>query len=262
MCLVALALGAHRRFPFVLAANRDEFHDRPTAAAAPWADAPHVVGGRDLRAGGSWLALGQQGAVAAITNFRDPTRRHPSPRSRGHLVGEFLRARLPAEAFARDAAASGDAYDGFNLLLADGAGAWYVSNRGERPRHLAPGIHALSNHLLGTPWPKVRKAAQTLRESGSADDDELEAALFAMLADASPAPDEELPETGIGLEWERRLAPVFIRSDGYGTRSSSVILSDRTGYTRFVERTFDRDGRLSSEARFEIPLDRCLWPAT
>jgi uncharacterized protein with NRDE domain len=246
----------------LLAANRDEFHDRPAVPAAPWPESPHVLGGRDLRAGGSWLAVGRQGALAAVTNFRDPARRHPAPRSRGHLVGDFLQSRASAAEYGRRVSADGDAYDGFNLLLADGSGAWYVSNRGGRLQHLAPGIHAVSNHLLGTPWSKARKAVQALRATCDADPPEIESDMFAMLSDTAPAPDDELPDTGVGLDWERRLSPVFIRSEAYGTRCSTLVLSDRAGRTRFVERTFDREGNVTAEGRFEIDLERPLWPAT
>jgi uncharacterized protein with NRDE domain len=239
MCLILLALGVHSRYPFVLAANRDEFHRRPTAGARHWDDAPDVLGGRDLEQGGTWLALARRGAFGAVTNYRDPANRMGAPRSRGYLVSDFVRGNASAREHVTEAVARGSEDDGFNLLAADTTGVWYGTNRGAIVRRLDPGVHGLSNHLLDTPWPKVRRAKAAMTGALGEDGTDLEAALLALLADDRPAPDDELPATGVGLDWERRLSPVFIRAENYGTRASTVVLIDRDGRARLVERTFD-----------------------
>jgi uncharacterized protein with NRDE domain len=254
MCLILLALGVHPRYPFVLAANRDEFLHRPTAGAAYWDDAPDVLGGRDLEQGGTWLALARRGALGAVTNYRDPAQRLASPRSRGHLVGEFVRSAHSAREHVSNAVARGDEFDGFNLLAADAAGVWYGSNRGAIVRRLDRGIHGLSNHLLDTPWPKVTRAKAALTEALRTDGGALEAALLRLLSDDRQAPDEELPVTGVGLDWERRLSSIFIRTDNYGTRASTLVLVEADGKARLVERTFDPAGGMPLDRVHEVAL--------
>jgi len=254
MCLILLALEVHSRYPLVLAANRDEFHRRPAAGARHWDDAPDVLGGRDLEQGGTWLALARRGVFGAVTNYRDPANRIAAPRSRGYLVSDFVRGNASAREHVTEAVSHGGAYDGFNLLAADAAGVWYGSNRGAVVRRLDSGIHGLSNHLLDTPWPKVRRAKAAMTEALDHDGTVLEAALLALLADDRPAADEELPATGVGLDWERRLSPVFIRAENYGTRASTLILVDRAGRARFVERTFDPANGPSVDRIYDLDL--------
>lgn len=254
MCLIVLALGLRSDLPLIVAANRDEFHQRPADALAEWPDRPGVLGGRDRAQGGSWFALHRDGRFAAVTNVRDPARRHPSPRSRGALVREFVEGSAGAAEAAQAAVASGSGYDGFNLLLADRQGLWYASNRVEAPLRLAPGIHGLSNHRLGTPWPKVRRAQDTLRQSLTAPAPQLEAALLGLLADETPVEDMQLPDTGVGLEWERLLAPPFIRAAHYGTRASTVMLWSGDGEVLLAERRFGPDGIPLGETRMALRL--------
>lgn len=259
MCLVVLALGAHPRYPFVLAANRDEFHRRPTAAAHRWHDAADVVGGRDLEQGGTWLAFSRRGAFAIVTNYRDPARRRAGGRSRGYLTGDFA---ADKQARARDYVAGrlaeGMAYDGFNLIAGDAAGVWFGSNRDEGPRRLNRGIHGLSNHLLDTPWPKVEALKQATRVALDRRDDAIVASLFEALANRDQATDEALPRTGVSLEWERMLSAAFIVSSEYGTRSSTVATVDAGGRLVFEERSFDPGGNLVGTNRIEWQLDRPL----
>jgi uncharacterized protein with NRDE domain len=239
MCLIVLAHRVHPGYPLVLAANRDEFHARPTAPAAFWEDAPHVLAGRDLRAGGTWMGVACSGRWAALTNVRDPADSGVTGSSRGHLVSSFLLGDLPPADYVAAVAGGMQGYSGFNLLVGDGGEVHYVGNRGGEPRELPPGVYGISNHLLDTPWPKVTLAKRALAaevDSGRpAPDPER---LLSMLADADPAPEAELPDTGVGREWERVLSSPFIVSPTYGTRASTVLLVSAEDEATFVERSF------------------------
>jgi uncharacterized protein with NRDE domain len=252
MCLVLIALDSHPDYSLIVAANRDEFYERPTAAAAIWADAPSVLAGRDLKAGGTWLGIDRQGRLAAVTNYRQGERESPAPRSRGRLVSEFLTADLGALEYIERVQGEADLYNGFNLIAGDPGGFFYYSNREGRVRSLAPGVYGLSNHLLDTPWPKVAATKSAFGALLTGRASELTADLFALLSDRSRPADDLLPSTGIGREWERLLSSAFIASDGYGTRSSTVVLVGRDGRLVFIERSFGPGGTPGTEARFEM----------
>ena len=254
MCLIAFAWRVHPRYPLVFAANRDEFLDRPSARADFWTDAPEVLGGRDLEKGGSWFALDHRGRWAAVTNYREGKRAPESARSRGALIGDYLRGAQTASACAASVQAQAAAFPGFNLLVADSADLFYLSNRDSGPVAVSPGIHALSNGHLDTPWPKVRKARERLSTLMDADQETLTTGLFELLFDRAQAPDHELPQTGVGLDWERTLSAPFIVSEGYGTRASTVLLIDREGKALFEERSFVQGGRASGRQQFSLNL--------
>lgn len=254
MCLVVLALGLHPRFPIVLAANRDEFHARPSATAHAWPDLPEVIGGRDLEKQGTWLAASRPGAFAVVTNYRDPSRGTRGARSRGHLVRDFVAGNgWDGEAFLRARLAEGEDYDGFNLIAGDASGLWYASNRGGLKR-LERGLYGLSNHLLDTPWPKVSRSRARLAAALAGDSERLEESLFDLLGDREPVPDADLPRTGVPIEWERRLSPPFIVSPDYGTRCSTLLLLDDDSRLRLVERSFAADGSLTGTVSHVLPL--------
>jgi uncharacterized protein with NRDE domain len=231
----------HPGYRLVLAANRDEFYDRPTLPLSRWEDMPDIYAGRDVTGRGTWLGVSRSGRIAAITNYRDPASLKTDAPSRGLLVSRFLSGTENAASYLADLRETMHNYNGFNLIAGDQTGLWYVSNRGDGVRKLDTGLHGLSNHLLNTPWPKVRKARASLDrllQSGKKPDPEK---LFNMLSDRTPAADKDLPETGVDLDWERVLSPIFITSVNYGTRSSSVVLIDKTGAVTFSERTFEVD---------------------
>lgn len=249
MCLVALAIDQHRRFPLVVAANRDEFFARGTSRMGWWSPAPglpDVLSGRDLEFGGTWLGLTAAGRLALLTNVRNPARNDPEAPSRGAIVPLWLRGDLSREPFWARVARVG--YNGFNVVAADFAGGewlWASNANDMSPQRLAPGIHGLSNALLDTPWPKVARLKDRLRTAIEAGDsvDGLAASLFDALADPSLATDAELPRTGIALELERQLSAAFIRTpDGrYGTRCSTLVITERVDgrlVTHVVERSF------------------------
>lgn len=238
MCLILVAWRVHADYPLVVAANRDEFYARPTLPAGRWPDVPQVIAGRDLEAGGTWLGITESGRFAAVTNVREPGL-PKGLRSRGDLTREFLLGDAPAAEAA--AAIAGDDFSGFNLLLADGDELHYLSNRDGAPRCLAPGIYGVSNHLLDTPWPKLATAKARFADALHALP--AEAPFFSILADDEIVPDHALPSTGVPLEWERLLSAVFVKSETYGTRASTLLTVARDGTLRLAERSFGPRGQ-------------------
>lgn len=238
MCLILFAWKMDEDFPLVLAANRDEFYERPSAPAAFWEEAPDLLAGRDLQEGGTWLGVTTKGRLAALTNYRDPASLKIGAPSRGRLVSDYLRGGEIPEAYLRRIASGADHFNGFNLLVGDPGGLFCYSNRGARER-LDPGVYGLSNRLLDTPWPKVERGKAALSALLKGKKDLSPEGLFALLADRTRPPDDRLPVTGVGLAWERVLSPLFIESAVYGTRSSTVLLIDRRGGVTFAERVFN-----------------------
>lgn len=248
MCLILVAWRVHPDYPLVVAANRDEFFARPTAPAAFWQDAPQILAGRDLDAGGTWMGVTRSGRFAALTNFRDPSQNRTGAPSRGRLVTEFLAGSEAPHTYLERIAERGSEYNGYNLLAGDGKTLWWSSNMGGSPRQLAPGIYGVSNHLLDTPWPKVGAGKTALMQSiDRLPGDE---ALFALLRDHGIHPDEHLPQTGIPLDWERLLSSAFVRSPDYGTRGSTVLCIGRDGWASFDEQTWLRGATPGERRRF------------
>lgn len=238
MCLIVVGWQVAGQYPLVVAANRDEFYARPTALAARWPEAPQVIGGLDLEAGGTWLGMTDTGRFAAVTNVRQPGQ--PAGRiSRGQLTKDFLLGQASALTYAQSI--QGDDYAGFNLLLADGSELVYYSNRDGSPRTLPPGIYGLSNRSLDSPWPKLIKAREGFARALPALPDEQ--AFLRILADDEIVPDAELPATGLPLEWERLLSAIFVRSTTYGTRASTVLWQRADGAISLHEQSFGPEGR-------------------
>ncbi|HZP13492.1 MAG TPA: NRDE family protein [Nevskiaceae bacterium] len=254
MCLIAVAWKTHADLPLAMAANRDEFHDRPAAPAGWWNGKHEVFGGRDLSHGGSWLALSRHGRLAAITNIRRMIPPDPNAPSRGGLVREFVQSSLSAEQYADEIAERAKIYSGFNLLLYDGSDLVFCHNfDGFEQRALQPGIHVVSNATLDTPWPKsqrLRRAMQAFVNQRVASRN----LLFSALADAEEAEDDELPNTGVGIEMERFLSPPFIRGDRYGTRCSTVVTINADGLAEFAEHRFGPGGAFSGESRENVQI--------
>ena len=253
MCLVVLGWQQHPEFPLIVAGNRDEFHGRPTENSRWWPDAPEIVGGRDLQAGGTWLALHRGGRFATVTNFRDAQLPSPKYRSRGHLVTEFLNStETPADYLNSINAAE---YAGFNLLVSDGETLAWLSNRGEGVRTLAPGVYGLSNALLDSPWHKVlrsKAALEALIRGNKVNETEL----FRLLDDRRKAPVDEVKNEYLPFETAHAISATFIVLPDYGTRSSSVALLDAAGSWRFHERRFDADGKRAGDSVFTIAQNK------
>lgn len=253
MCLIAIAWKMHPDIRLFVAANRDEWHDRPAAPAQWWPDEPDIFAGRDLQAGGTWLGVTRDGRFAAITNFRDPSDRKSTAPSRGKLVVDFLRgASSPAEYLDR-LRPTANQYNGFNLLVADRQTLLCFSSRDDVISEVPPGVHALSNHSLNEPWPKVEYAKASIGEAFEAKmpEDALFTASLIMLSNAKSAPDERLPHTGVGLEWERLLSPALIIGPRYGTRCSTMVAIG-TKDIKFEEHTRDERGNVPNLSKEKI----------
>ena len=266
MCLIVFAWRAHPQYPLVVAANRDEFFDRPSAAAQWWDDGSEWLGGRDLQAGGTWMGISRSGRFAALTNYRDPSERKLDAPSRGELVEDFLVDPSGPADYLASLKSRAPRYNGFNLIAAqigtgDARDAMSVmSNRDQgEPRIVLSGIHALSNALLDTQWPKVERAGTTLQAilaGPRCSAKILTAKLLDLLADRTIAHDSELPNTGLTIDRERALSSIFIRMPGYGTRASTVLVVDAHGRVTFTERRCEPESA-DEASRFEFAIEPC-----
>ena len=256
MCLIAFAWNAHPRYRLIVGANRDEWHDRPSAPAAWWNDHPQILAGRDLNAGGSWMGVTRHGRFAAVTNFRDPTDKRLSARSRGELVSNFLSGDATPEIFLSVTKRRSHEYNGFNLIVGDTSSLAYFNSRRREIEVLSQGVYALSNHTLNEPWPKVTTAKSALEDVLRAEMSEKarQMAICAFLSDETIAQDAVLPDTGVGIEWERRLSSALIVSPKYGTRASTILSVANNGGVSFEEHTRMNDGRVSHVATFNFEL--------
>lgn len=228
MCLIVIAYRSHPEFPLVVAANRDEFHIRPTAPAQFWDDS--LLAGKDLESGGTWLGITRGGRLAAVTNYHEQRPKGPDDLSRGTLVVDFLRSdAAPARYLAE---IDPHRYAGFGLIVSDLRSLSYFSNRADGVKLLTPGIYGLSNHLLDTDWPKVDRGKKKMRQllSASPEPDELTESLLNLLGDRTGAPE--------------RSSSIFVADPVHGTRSSTVVIFTAGGEIRFEERSFDAAGRL------------------
>ena len=253
MCLIVFANNVHPKYNLIFAANRDEFYNRPSEQAEFWKEHPDLLAGKDLQAGGTWMGITKQGKFAAITNFRDLKNHTNDAPSRGNLTLDFLVNDITPEEYYNKLKSTLTNYNGFNLILGNVDELFYFSNKTEGLQKLERGIHGISNAILGTPWPKVEKSKRHL-QSLIQQEDINPWEVIAILKDTSIAKDEELPDTGVGLDLERMLSPVFIKSEKYGTRCSSVVLVDKENNVKFVEKFFfDGIGNFSNkEYKFTI----------
>lgn len=261
MCLILFSFRAHRYFPLVVAANRDEHFNRPAAAAAFWDDHPEVYAGRDLEQGGTWMGINTSGRFAAVTNYRQGRPGAAAPRSRGALVRDFLTGNMPASSYM--AGIGGDQYNPYSLIAGDLDALYFQSNRGSGITGIAPGVHGLSNHLLDTPWPKVTAGMAALTTTLSSDDpDAIGSVLFALLSERTPARDTQLPDTGIDRQRERELSPPFILGDLYGTRTSTLLLVHASGDVFVHEKRYGPGGIAQGEDARAFRLEHAARSVT
>jgi uncharacterized protein with NRDE domain len=259
MCLLLIAVNAVPRKPLLLLGNRDEFRARATAAAAPWSEDARVVGGRDLVAGGGWLALRSDARHAAVTNVRTGLPA-TAPKSRGWLVRDFMLGDAEPRAYLEAVHADVESYGAFNLVVGDRTATWAYGAADTAPRKLEDGVHVISNGRIGVHWPKTerlqRRFAQAIASNTAASD----RVLLDLLLDEERPVDEALPNTGVGIELERLLAPVFVRGSAqYGTRAATLAHVDDDGRAMLRERTFAAERTLVSEVAWNVAGERTAW---
>jgi uncharacterized protein with NRDE domain len=252
VCLIALAWNMRGDLPLLVAANRDEWRERPAQPAHWWPDHPRILAGRDLRAGGTWMGVTAEGRFAAVTNFRDPAEKRSTARSRGDLVTDFLSGTESAARYLSNLSAREHEYNGFNLVVGDGLSLLYYGSREGHVHALERGVYGLSNHVLDEPWPKVTLARREMQ--AALDESDPLPRLFEMLSNAAVVPDPQLPRTGVGVDWERRLSAALITGEDYGTRASTVLAMGAEGETVFEERTRDASGAVTGSVRQRFTL--------
>jgi uncharacterized protein with NRDE domain len=253
MCLLFLSIDNHPNYRLIVAGNRDEFYSRKTAQAQFWEDNTHILGGRDLEAGGTWMAMTKRGRIAMVTNYRDPANIKVNAPSRGYLVSNFLNSDQSPDKYLAHISREGKNYNGFNLIVGDINDVCYYSNYREGIERLTPGFYGLSNHLLETSWPKVVRGKEIIKPLITETFIDPEKVLDA-LYDDEVAADEVLPVTGLTLERERALSSMFIKTEGYGSRCSTVILIGKDSKVLFTERVYDTSSfhHTTSSFRFEL----------
>lgn len=251
VCLINFHYNEHPTYKLIVAANRDEFYERPTASADFWSDKPDLLAGRDLLHRGTWLGITKSGRFAALTNYRGPLESSSDKQSRGNIVTSFLSETVSPEEYLETLKRKKDEYAGFNILVGDFDSLCYFSNKQAEIMKVSEGTHGLSNQFLNTAWPKVVKGRTKLRDYVLAHEIVNTDVLFDIISDADVAPDALLPNTGVGLDLERQLSPLFIKTPTYGTRSSTVLLVGHNQRIIFVERTFV-NGELTDERKFLI----------
>lgn len=250
MCLLFFSYQTTPGYRLVVAANRDEFLDRPTAPLNFFDEEKTVLAGLDLQGGGTWLGITSNLKFGAITNYRELTSVGSDAPTRGEIITNYFASSLRAEQYITKLAEQGDKYSGFNLILGDSSELYYYSNRAAYPILLEPGFYGLSNHLLDSPWPKVVRGKELLYSHMVATDHIDPQRILNLLGDDNCPPDGDLPDTGVGLEWERLLSSIFIDSSGYGTRSSAVITVSENSLVEFTEKTINRS--TSKPVGFEL----------
>ncbi len=259
MCLIFLSLHQHLNYKLIVAANRDEFYARKTVAAEFWKDHPEIVGGKDLEARkpdgtcGTWMAMNKNGRIAMVTNYRDlKNLKSPAP-SRGHLVTDFLLSDESPEEYLKSIEPKANLYNGFNLIVGNAEELFYLSNYKDGIVKIENGFHGLSNHLLDTPWPKVVRGKEKMKllfDPGKVQPEEILNALY----DERQAPDDQLPDTGVGLERERMLSSMFIKSPNYGSRCSTMVTVDQNNNVEFTERVYDPETFKFTEKSFAFDV--------
>lgn len=250
MCLIIFSYKNHPKYKLIFASNRDEFYDRPTSALSWWRGRRNILAGQDKKNGGTWLGLAKDLRLAAITNFRDLKNVSENAPSRGLLVRNFLESDETPLQYLENIKEKGAKYNGFNLIVGNKSCLYYYSNVNNTIVKIKAGLHGLSNKFLNTPWPKVQKGKnefeKILKQKEPYSD-----MIFELLKDTSKPPDNQLPDTGVGLDLERVLSPLFIKSKVYGTRASSIVLIDNLDNVTFIEKSYVKNALGEFETRMQ-----------
>lgn len=256
MCILFIAVKKHPKFPLIIAANRDEFHPRPTQTSQFWDNYPNLLAGKDLSAGGTWMGVTRNGKVSALTNIRDPSRQNDNAKTRGELVTQFLNKNITQPDYASALEKSTEDYNGYNLLFGtlSPLELSVFNNHTLRHQQLSQGYYGLSNASLDKPWPKIERGKQALADYCESHQEIDTRALFRLLGDNTQAEDEDLPETGVPYEWEKQLSSIFIRGERYGTRSSTILTVDNDNHVEWIEHTFNPEGQTIQQEMFQFDL--------
>lgn len=254
MCLIILATHAHAQYPLILAGNRDEFYDRPAETASIWKTKPELIAGKDLKAGGTWLGISKTGKIAALTNHRDMKDIKENAPSRGHIVKNILTSNLSVPEYLQELHSSARKYNGFNLITGDSNQLYYFSSVKNSYREIPPGIYSISNAFLDTPWPKTewsKNRFESIIRNESYDDE----AVFELLLNKTRYPKEQLPHTGLPVDLEKAVSAVFIKTENYGTRCSTVVRVNKESELFFEERSFEAGtDKISGIAQFNVRI--------
>lgn len=253
MCILFIAIQQHPEYPLIIAANRDEFHQRPTRESHFWSAHPTLLAGQDLEAGGTWMGVTTTGKLAALTNVRDPRKNFANAISRGKLTTDFLTQQHTATDYLQQLKQSRQDFNGYNLLFGDWRDLWVYNNHLDQSSRLGNGFYGLSNAHLNSPWPKINQGVAKLKAHCQQDKIEPEI-LFDILYDQTQADDQFLPDTGVPIEWERKLSSIFIQSPEYGTRSATLLLINRNNQLVWHEHSLDRQGTIVSEQHYQFLL--------
>lgn len=254
MCIINFQWSDHEKYPLIIAANRDEQYDRPTAKAHYWDDHPQILAGRDLKEKGTWLGITKSGRFAALTNYRDPKTMYKTfEKSRGDLVKNFLCSKGTPKEYLQKVHANHEKYNGFNLIVGTLKELYYYNNIENNIEQIKHGTYSLSNRFLHTKWPKTIRGKNKLKKITKSYETIQPSHLYPLLMDDQRVDDAYLPDTGIGLTLERALSPIFIQTDNYGTRSSTVLLIDRNNNVTFSERTYHK-GKITDEVNFQLTI--------
>lgn len=237
MCLIVFANKVHKNYKLIFAANRDEFYNRPAEQAGFWKDNPELLAGKDLKAGGTWMGITKSGRFAAITNYRDMKNIKDNAPSRGKITLDYLCSDISAQEYFLSIKDSLKYYNGFNLILGSIDNLFYLSSIAGEIKEITPGIHALSNAFLDTPWFKVENSKLKLKDAIN-NNQISEESLMQILDDKNFAEIENLPDTGIGKDLEKVLSSIFIKTENYGTRCSTILLVDNLNNVKFVEKSY------------------------
>lgn len=254
MCILFIAIDQHPRYPLIIAANRDEFYARPTQHSHFWFDHPKVLAGRDLQQGGTWMGVNKSGKLAALTNIRAPHKEHPDPITRGELVSRFLLESSSNDDYLKQLRSTKHRYNGYNLLFGDIHNLSVYNNFTDEIKHLSAGIYGLSNANLDTPWPKINTGKDALATYCKNAEVLSAEHLFQLLQNTTQAEGEMLPNTGIPKDWEQQLSSIFIHTETYGTRSSTLLFIDNTGHVEWRERMFNTHAKVTQDVLHEFDI--------
>lgn len=257
MCLILFAYKANPGYDLILAANRDEFYHRPASPMHFWEENPDILAGKDIKSGGTWMGINRDKRFAALTNYRDPAVYRNDAASRGEIITDYLGSQKGPNHFAEELKQQAARFNGFNLIWGDIRRIYSFSNRDGRIMPVSPGLHGISNAFLNIPWPKVTLGKELLRDvlkkTINNKKSITSADLFSILENREMPPDRSLPDTGVGLETERMLSPIFIESANYGTRSSTIIIAKESGRADIWERTFSKGSHsVAREKHFQL----------